>query len=274
MKKSILLGALACSCLTMTGYGQSVEELLGVSVTSVQTPDAPTMTGHASAEESPWYVGIAVDAVFAATIDTNDTTSSGGTRLNDSQIQFDYGTGLNLNVGYRIPDSYVFIDISASFLWNGVKEFSGSYAPAGLALGSLRGEDGNFYQIPVMITPGLEFELPGQWPFLEGGAIRFGPRVGFTYQDLEVKNITTNITNDVFSFSSQEWVFAFGAMVSLDLFIDYRTSVNIGYQFIGNLSGSLGTFKEASGAPAGSLPDVETNFSYTNVLSVGLSFYF
>ena len=125
-----------------------------------------------------------------------------------------------------------------------------------------------------MITPGLEFELPGQWPFLAGGAIRFGPRVGFTYQDLEVKNITTNITNDVFSFSSKEWVFAFGAMVSLDLFIDYRTSMNIGYQFIGNLSGSLGTFEEASGAPAGSLPDVETNFSYTNVLSLGLSFYF
>ena len=34
------------------------------------------------------------------------------------------------------------------------------------------------------------------------------------------------------------------------------------------------TLEEISGAPAGSLPDVETNFSYTNVVSVGLTFYF
>ena len=275
MKKSILLGALAGSCLTMTGYGQSVEELLGVSVTSVQTPDDPTMTGHASAEESPWYVGLAVDAVIAGTININDSTSSNNTTLNDSKIKFDAGTGFNLNIGYRIPDTYVFVEFSGAFLWNGIKEFTGSYDPAGVGLiGNLFTQDGNLYQIPVMITPGLEFELPGQWPFLEGGAIRFGPRVGFTYQDIDVKNITNDLNANVFNFSSKEWVFAFGAMVSIDLFFDYRTSLNIGYQFLGNLTNSLGTLEEAAGAPAGALPEVETNFTYTNVVSVGLTFYF
>ena len=274
MKKSILLGALAGSCLTMTGYGQSVEELMGVSVTSIQTPDDPTMTGHASAEECPFYLGVAANAVVAGTININDSTAANGTRLNDSKVKFDAGSGFNINFGYRVPDSYVFVELSAGYLWNGVKQFTGSYAPAGIALGNLTTQDGNFYQIPVMITPGLELELPGRWPFIEGGAIRFGPRIGFTYQDLAVKNITNDINANVFNFSSREWVFAFGAMVSIDLFFDYRTSMNIGYQFLGNLTTGLGTLEEASGAPAGSLPEVETNFTYSNVVSVGLTFYF
>ena len=41
-----------------------------------------------------------------------------------------------------------------------------------------------------MFSPGLEFDLPGGWPFLSGGIIRFGPSAGVSYNDLSINNIS------------------------------------------------------------------------------------
>ena len=109
---------------------------------------------------------------------------------------------------------------------------------------------------------------------MAGGAIRFGPSVGVMYHDLAVNNIS-GFGNDVFSFGTKTWVFSYGAMLTVDLFFSHNVALSLGYQFIGTLGVDYGKLDESTGAvPAANLPDIKTNFTYTNVISCGISIYF
>lgn len=273
MKKSIVFGALAVSlATTSSGYGQSVEELLGLTVSSVQAPPTPVGTGHATAEESPFYVRFAVNPVIEGAINTNPSTGSTATYLEDSKIEFDLGVGVSMAFGFRIPETYIFMEVMVGYNWSSVRQFTGSYVSAGAQKGELLSEDGNLYQVPILFTPGLEFELPGGFPFLHGGAIRFGPSFGVTYHDLAVDNIT-GIGNDIFSFGASKWVFTYGAMLSIDLFLSHNVALNLGYQFAATTGINYGALDEET-APTNPGVDVKTNFTFNNIISVGISIYF
>ena len=100
MKKMILLGALAVSFATTSTQGQSVEELLGLNVSAVQTPANPTMTGHAQAEESPFYFRATANPLVVGAISFQDAGSSGGvTEIRNGKAQFDVGVGVGLSFG-------------------------------------------------------------------------------------------------------------------------------------------------------------------------------
>jgi hypothetical protein len=271
MKKSLLLGALAVSFATTSGYGQSVEELLGITIPAVQTPANPVETGHASAEESPFYLRMTATPIFQGSINTNGTGNAANVTLNDSKVEFDIGIGVGLTIGYRIPETYIFLEASAGYQWAGVRKFTGTYTAANTTF-DLDGQNGNLYQVPLMFTPGLEFEWAGGFPFLNGGAIRFGPSFGMTYQDLNVTEIT-GFNNDTFSFGATGWTFSYGAMVSLDFFFDYNAAFTMGWQIVCTTGINYGQL-DAQGPVAASLPEIDSNFTYTNVVSVGVSLYF
>lgn len=275
MKKMILLGALAVSFGTTAAQAQSVEELLGVSTPALQTPADPTMTGHAQAEESPFYARFTATPLVVGSINLQDAGSSGGnTRITNSKIKFDVGVGAGLTLGIRIPETYVFIEVFSGFQWAGVNQFRGTLG-VGAAPGAtfdLESNGGNLYQIPILLTPGLEFELPGQWPFLNGSSIRFGPSVGMMYYNLEVNNITAVGNPDVFDISGSGWVFTYGAMVALDLFIAHDMAITLGYQLQATSPIDYGQFNVDVGAAE--LADAKTNFTFTNVVTCGISIYF
>ena len=127
MKKSILLSALTVSLTAASGYAQSVEELLGMSITSAQAPLEPEMSSHAHAEESPFYVRMLATPIIQGTINTNGTNNTSAVSLNDAKVEFDAGIGVGLTIGYRIPETYVFMEVAAGWQWAGVKDFTGTY---------------------------------------------------------------------------------------------------------------------------------------------------
>ena len=270
MKKSILLSALTVSLMTASGYAQSVEELLGISVSAVQTPTEAPESSHAHAEESPFYARMLVTPIIQGSINTNSTTNN--VTLSDSKIEFDVGVGVGLTIGYRIPETYVFLEVASGFQWAGIRKFTGRYFANDIFIDDLEGENGNFYQIPLMFTPGFEFEWNGGWPFLRGGALRFGPSVGMSWQDLNVSEIR-GFGDDTFSFGAKGWTFSYGAMVSIDLFFEHNVAFTFGYQFIGTAGLDYGQM-EYQGPANPVLPSVDSNFTYTNVVSCGISIYF
>ena len=276
MKKMILLGALAVSFATTSTQGQSVEELLGLNVSAVQAPANPTMTGHAQAEESPFYFRATANPLVVGAISFQDAGSSGGvTEIRNGKAQFDVGVGVGLSFGWRIPETYVFIQLDTGFQWAGIKEFNGEISVNNSAPQSLEADGGNLYQIPVLFTPGLEFDLGGQWPFLNGAAIRFGPSVGFMYYNLKINEIRSTLPNntDVFDINGNGLVFTYGAMVNLDLFLSHDVALTLGWQLQATAPIDYGALNVDQGN-SGPLSDAKTNFTYTNVMSCGISIYF
>ena len=284
MKKMILCGALAFGIAASTGSAQSVNELLGITIPAAQEPPTPADTGHASAEEAPFYVAWTVNPVIAGTINTkpNDQNNTGGISLGGGKISFDLGVGTDITFGWRIPDTYFFLQVSGGFTWNSVKDFQ---APAPLTNLPVDGElfdgSGNMYQIPILFTPGFEFELPGGWPFMSGGLIRFGPTVGAVYQNLKVTGIQQEIKgalvpNFSWEFQGKNWLFAYGAMLDLEFFLDHNISLVLGYQFMGTTGADYGNLTGTPTAGGQQLiaDKVETNFTYTSIVKCGLSFYF
>jgi hypothetical protein len=280
MKKMILLGALAVSFATTSTQGQSVEELLGLNVSAIQTPANPTMTGHAQAEEAPLYFRAKVNPLLVGSISLQDAGSSGGTTtISGAKVEFDVGIGFGLSFGWRIPESYVFIQIDTGFQWAGVNDFNGTLTVGGGGGGSfdLKTSGGNLYQVPVLITPGLEFDLGGQWPFLNGAAVRFGPSVGFMYYNLKINDIEAVAgpvpNNDIFDINGNGLVFTYGAMVNLDLFLSHNVALTLGWQLQATSPIDYGQFNVDQGS-SGTLSDAKTNFTFTNVMSCGISIYF
>ena len=280
MKTTIFCSALAVSLAASTGYGQSVEELLGLTVPGMQTPSIPTETGHTTAEESPFYLSFTVDPVIEGDIDLDDTSAPAGfPGLSGSQVKFDLGIGFGITFGWRIPDTYIILQISTGFLWNEVNKFNGSLQPTPGTYNALSGNDGNLYQIPVLLSPGLEFDLPGGWPFIHGGLIRFGPTIGMTYHDLSVSDIKrAGAPGETYSFGTETWVFAYGAFLSIDFFLSHNVALSFGYQFMGTSPIDYGGFEgvSAGGAPfpTRNQPDAKTNFTYTSIIRCGISIYF
>jgi hypothetical protein len=138
----------------------------------------------------------------------------------------------------------------------------------------LNSDEGNQYQVPILFSPGLEFDLPGGWPFLRGGVIRFGPTVGITYQDLKVSDISrSGFPNENYSFGSSSWVFAYGGFVSVDVFLSHNIALAIGYQFMGTSPVDYNMLN-ADGLAAGVSPEMKTNFTFTNIVKCGVSIYF
>ena len=276
MKKMILLGALAVSFATTSTQGQSVEELLGLNVSAVQTPANPTMTGHAQAEESPFYFRATANPLVVGAISFQDAGSSGGvTEIRNGKAQFDVGVGVGLSFGWRIPETYVFIQLDTGFQWAGIKEFNGEISVNNSAPQSLEADGGNLYQVPVLFTPGLEFDLGGQWPFLNGAAIRFGPSVGFMYYNLKINEIRSTLpgNSDIFDINGNGLVFTYGAMVNLDLFLSHDVALTLGWQLQATAPIDYGPLNVDQGN-SGPLSDAKTNFTYTNVMSCGISIYF
>ena len=276
MKKMILLGALAVSFATTSTQGQSVEELLGLNVSAVQTPANPTMTGHAQAEESPFYFRATANPLVVGAISFQDAGSSGGvTEIRNGKAQFDVGVGVGLSFGWRIPETYVFIQLDTGFQWAGIKEFNGEISVNNSAPQSLEADGGNLYQVPVLFTPGLEFDLGGQWPFLNGAAIRFGPSVGFMYYNLKINEIRSTLpgNTDIFDINGNGLVFTYGAMVNLDLFLSHDVALTLGWQLQATAPIDYGPLNVDQGN-SGPLSDAKTNFTYTNVMSCGISIYF
>lgn len=276
MKKMILLGALAVSFATTSTQGQSVEELLGLNVSAVQTPANPTMTGHAQAEESPFYFRATANPLVVGAISFQDAGSSGGvTEIRNGKAQFDVGVGVGLSFGWRIPETYVFIQLDTGFQWAGIKEFNGDISVGGGPSQSLEADGGNLYQVPVLFTPGLEFDLGGQWPFLNGAAIRFGPSVGFMYYNLKINEIRSTLpgNTDIFDINGNGLVFTYGAMVNLDLFLSHDVALTLGWQLQATAPIDYGPLNVDQGN-SGPLSDAKTNFTYTNVMSCGISIYF
>jgi hypothetical protein len=278
MKKMILLGALAVSFATTSTQGQSVEELLGLNVSAAQTPAEPTLTGHAQAEESPLYFRATVNPLIVGAISLQRAGSNGGaTTLNNGKIEFDVGVGFGLSFGWRIPETYLFIEVATGFQWAGVNTFNGILDVNGQNGQTLKSDGGNLYQVPVLFTPGLEFDLGGQWPFLHGGAIRFGPSIGFMYYSLRVNGIeavTPNIANtDIFDINGNGLVFTYGAMLNLDLFLSHNVALSLGWQLQATAPIDYGPLNVDQGN-SGPLSDAKTNFTYTNVMSCGISIYF
>ena len=282
MNKITLCSALAVCLTAPAGYadGDSVRDLLGLSVPSAQEPGTPIGTGHASAEESPFYLQITAAPTIAGTINFQQGVSN-GFAFNNGKVRFDAGVGFDLTFGYRIPDSYVILQLSAGFFWNGVNEFSGELPPdlaSPFDPGPYNTQDGNLYQVPLMFSPGLEFELPGGWPFLSGGIIRFGPSLGMSYNDLSVNNIRTNNdpTAKLYNIENKTWVFSYGAFLDLELFLSHNMALSIGYQLMFTAPinyGDADALDPNSGVDVPG-PDVKANSTYTNVLRCGLSFYF
>lgn len=278
MKTTITCGAVALSLAASHCYAQSVEEMLGFSVSGVQTSSMPTEGTHATAEDSPFYLTFTVDPVIEGTIDIKDSSAASGTpSILGNQVQFDLGVGLGITFGWRIPDSYVIIQLTTGFTWNGVREFNGTFQIAPGTFTSLSSNEGNLYQIPILLSPGLEFDLGGGWPFLHGSVIRFGPTIGMTYHDLSVSDIKRGDTRtETYSFGARKFVFAYGAFVSLDFFFEYNMALSIGYQFMGTSPINYGDFTgvNAGGVTTASIPDVKTNFTFTNIVKCGISIYF
>ena len=282
MMKTTMCGVLAAGLAASTGYAQSVHELLGMNVPAAQTPPAPAETGHASAEESPFFVAWTVDPVIAGTTDTkaNDSTTTQGFALEDGKIRYDVGVGTSVTFGWRIPDSYLFLQFSAGFTWNGVQSFNAKIDVANVP-GKLSGGSGDLYQVPLLFTPGFEFDLPGGWPFMNGALIRVGPTVGAVYQDLQVNNVKRTVQGGAgpeptYSFGSDTWACAYGAFVDLEFFLSHNISLVLGYQFFATTSMNYGRLEETSptGAVRGGGDLVKANSTYTNVVKCGLSFYF
>lgn len=278
MKKMILLGALAVSFATTSTQGQSVEELLGLNVSAAQTPAEPTLTGHAQAEEAPLYFRATVNPLIVGAISLQraGSTNGGVTTLSNGKIEFDLGIGFGLSFGWRIPDTYIFIEVATGFQWAGVNTFSGILDVAGVGQ-ELKSDGGNLYQVPVLFTPGLEFDLGGQWPFLHGGAIRFGPSVGFMYYSLRVNGIQSELgignPPDIFDINGNGLVFTYGAMLNLDLFLSHNVALSLGWQLQATAPIDYGPLNVDQGN-SGQLSDAKTNFTYTNVMSCGISIYF
>ena len=282
MKKMTLCAALAVGIAASTGSAQSVQELLGINIPAAQDPPTPTDTGHASAEESPFYFAWTVTPVIAGTINTQQSETSsagGGSTLGGGKLSFDLGVGTDITLGWRIPDTYFFLQVSAGFTWNGVKDFSAQLDFGGLT-GELFNGSGHMYQLPILFTPGFEFELPGGWPFMNGGLVRFGPSVGVIYQDLSVTDINRSVGGALdpftYEFGSTNWLFAYGAALDLEFFLSHNISLVLGYQFIGTTSASYGDLTASGPGAAGQDPgdEVKTNFTYTSVIRCGLGFYF
>jgi opacity protein-like surface antigen len=282
MKKLTLCSALAV-CLTAPAAladADSVRDLLGLSVSSAQEPGTPIGTGHASAEESPFYLQITAAPTIAGTINFQQGESN-GRQFNGGKVRFDAGVGFDLTFGYRIPDSYVILQLWTGFFWNGVDEFNGELPPStavGVPTEPYSTEDGNLYQIPVMFSPGLEFDLPGGWPFLSGGIIRFGPSVGVSYNDLQISNIrnSTDPNAENWNLSNKSWVFTYGAFLDIELFLNHNMALTIGYQFIATAPIKYGTVDSENPGVGNPVigPEVKSNNTYTNIVRCGLSFYF
>lgn len=279
MKTTIFCCALALPLAASTGYAQSVEELLGLTVPGMQAPPStPEDSSHASAEEAPLYLSFTVNPLVQGDIALQSTTAQGGAALSSSKIKFDVGVGVGVAVGYRIPDTYVVLELSSGFLWSEVNNFSGSLTLGG-GTDQLNSTDGSLYQIPILASAGLEFDLPGGWPFLNGGLIRFGPSVGVTWYDLNVNNISRGgFPNERYTFGRSGWVFAYGAFVSIDFFLSHNVALSIGYQFMGTSPIDYGGLEEEPGSPgalpAGNSPSAKTNFTYVNIVKCGVSIYF
>ena len=285
MKKMTICGALALGIAASTGSAQSVQELLGMNIPAAQAPPTPADTGHASAEEAPFFVAWSIDPVIAgATSTEEDTSGANAATLARGKISYNLGLGTTVTFGWRIPDTYFVLQVSAGFSWNGVKDFEANLPVPGAGLsGTLTGGSGNLYQMPILFSPGVEFELPGGWPFMNGALIKFGPSIGTIYQDLSVDNIkrTLNgavLAGETYEFGgSAEWLLAYGAFLNVEFFLSHNISLVLGYQFIGTSGANYGTLTASgsnvqAGSPGGD--EVKTNFTYTNVVKCGLSFYF
>ena len=283
MKKMTICGALALGIAASTGSAQSVQELLGMNIPAAQAPPTPADTGHASAEEAPFFVAWSIDPVIAGATSTEQNNSGpSATALGRGKISYNLGVGTTISVGWRIPDTYFVLQVSAGFTWNGVKDFQADNPIPGQLDGELFGGSGNLYQMPIIFSPGFEFELPGGWPFMSGGLVKFGPSIGGIYQDLTVSNIKRRTPNGVedrtYEFGgSAEWLLAYGAFLNVEFFLDHNISLVLGYQFIGTSGASYGTLTSPEpGAPGPSAigDEIKTNFTYTNIVKCGLSFYF
>ena len=285
MKKMTICGALALGIAASTGSAQSVQELLGMNIPAAQAPPTPADTGHASAEEAPFFVAWSIDPVIAGATSTEQNNSGPtATALGRGKISYNLGLGTTISVGWRIPDTYFVLQVSAGFTWNGVKDFQADNPiPNTNFTGELFGGSGNLYQMPIIFSPGFEFELPGGWPFMSGGLVKFGPSIGGIYQDLTVSNIKRRTQSGVeqnvsYEFGgSAEWLLAYGAFLNLEFFLDHNISLVLGYQFIGTSGANYGTLT-ASGTGVSNNPptgdEIKTNFTYTNIVKCGLSFYF
>lgn len=283
MNKITLCSALAVCLTAPAGFadGDSVRDLLGLSVSSAQEPETPIGTGHASAEESPFYLQITAAPTIAGTINFQQGVSN-GFAFNNGKARFDAGVGVDLTFGYRIPDSYVILQVWTGFFWNGLEEFNANLPPQTaqpIATDPFSSADGNLYQIPVMFSPGLEFDLPGGWPFLSGGIIRFGPSVGVSYNDLSINNITDDaaaVNAQSWSISNKSWVFSYGAFLDIELFLNHNMALTIGYQFLATAPIEYGTIDGTNPQTGVTIPgaDVKSNNTYTNIVRCGLSFYF
>jgi opacity protein-like surface antigen len=281
MKKTTLCSALAVCLTASAGYadGDSVRDLLGLTVSSAQEPGTPIGTGHASAEESPFYIQVTAAPTIAGTINFQSGISNDFKF--DGKVRFDAGVGVDLTFGYRIPDSYVILQVWTGFFWNGVEQFDGQLPPdttQPIATADYATEDGNLYQIPVMFSPGLEFDLPGGWPFMSGGIIRFGPSIGMSYNDLQINNIrNSNSPNaELYNISNKTWVLSYGAFLDIELFLNHNMALTIGYQFLGTGQidyGNADALNPGDGSTQAG-PDVKANNTYTNIVRCGLSFYF
>ena len=289
MKKMTLCSALAVCLTASAGYadGDSVRDLLGLSVSSAQEPGTPIGTGHASAEESPFYLQITAAPTIAGNIDfqNNKSNSSGSDyEFNSGKLRFDVGVGVDLTLGYRIPDSYVILQVWTGFFWNGVEQFTGNITPSvsgtPIPTDPYFADGGNLYQIPVMFSPGLEFDLPGGWPFMGGGIIRFGPSAGVSYNDLSIKNIKDKSGDPnalVWNISNKSWVFSYGAFLDFEFFFNHNTALTIGYQFLATSPIKYGAITTSDPNAGGALvngPNMKSNNTYTNIVRCGFSFYF
>ena len=168
MKTMTLCGALAVGVAASTGSAQSVHELLGMNVPAAWPPD-PADTGHASAEEAPFYIAWTVNPVIAGSINTKRVDPMAPVDLDGGKIRFDLGIGTDVTFGWRILDTYFFLQVSAGFTWNEVSSFEAN-APltGGGADGKLFGGNGNYYR-SIIFTPGFEFDsrwlaVHERWP--------------------------------------------------------------------------------------------------------------
>ena len=286
MKTMTLCGALAVGIAASTGSAQSAQELLGINVPAAQAPPTPADTGHASAEEAPFYVAWTVNPVIVGSINTKPVNQNQSTfALDGGKIKFDLGIGTDITFGWRIPDTYFFLQISAGFTWNEVNDFSAKapleLTPGGREVtGALSGGSGNLYQIPIIFTPGFEFELPGGFPFMHGGLIRFGPSIGAIYQDLKVNEVSQTINGlDVetaLSFGASNWLLAYGGYLDVELFFAHNVALVMGCQFVATSGADYGdlSVQPLLGGPVEAEDNVSTNSTFTTIVKCGVSFYF
>ena len=282
MKTTTLCGALALGIAASTGSAQSVHELLGINIPAAQAPPEAAGTGHASAEEAPFYIAWTVNPVVVGSINTKPDNETVNTiALDGGKIRFDVGVGTDVTFGWRIPDTYFFLQVSAGFTWNEVSEFSArSPFETGTQEGNLFGGNGNLYQIPIIFTPGFEFELPGGFPFMHGALFRVGPSIGAVWQDLQVNEVGQTIAgqtqDQLYSFGAKNWLLAYGGFVDLEFFIDHNISLVLGCQFMATSGADYGNLEATSpqGGPSFESDKVSTNSTFTSIVKCGLSFYF